>query len=483
MKNARGVLLPPSPEGALPPEPEPAHQPARRRGRLTRVRQRATAPVRVRVTLSATAAALVAAVLGSFLFVASLRGNLEDSLGSSAASEIDTVQAQLRNGATANQSVVSGRADVIVQVLDPTGRLIATDHPKVASPLRTTPGLSKGVRVTGLRDRYSVLARQIFNGDTVVAGRSEEQVGEATRTTTALLSLSVPVGLAALALVVWLSVGRALRPVEAMRRQAAAITFDHLHRRVALPPGADEISRLAATLNEMLDGIDASDQLQRQFVSDASHELRSPLAAMRQLGEVASRYPDRVETTDLARDVLIEERRMEDLVTALLTLARLDDGVNRTSVEVDLDDIVLDEVALLRQPLGVTFDVSAVGAGRVNGNGVLLTQVTRNLLSNASRHASARVAVELGEDATTVRLVVHDDGTGIPVPDRERVFERFTRLDEARHRDAGGSGLGLAIVRKVVEAMSGTVLVDSSPLGGARFTVDLPAPSAASTPS
>lgn len=472
MKGARAILLDPPPDHNASSEPQPIHQ---RGERLRTSRQRATAPLRVRVTLSATAAALVGAVLGSFLFVALLRGNLQDTLGSSASSEIDTVQAQLRNGATAKQSVVSGRTDVIVQIMDPRGRLIATDHPRITSRLSPAPGLSKGVRVTGLRDSYSVVARRIFNGDTVVAGRSEEQVGEAIGSTTALLSLSVPVGLAALALVVWISVGRALRPVEAMRRQAAAITSDHLHRRVAVPPGADEIARLAATLNTMLDGIDASDQLQRQFVSDASHELRSPLAAMRQLGEVARRYPDRVETTELARDVLIEERRMEDLVTALLTLARLDDGTNRVSAEVDLDDIVLDEVALLRTQQGAAFDVSAVSAGRVSGNGVLLAQVTRNLLSNARRHAASRVVVELGEGPRTVRLVVHDDGTGIPVPDRDRVFERFTRLDEARHRDAGGSGLGLAIVRKVVEGMSGTVRVDSGPLGGARFTVELPA--------
>ena len=446
-----------------------------RRDRLPGRWQRAAASLRVRVTLAATVVALLGAVLGSFLFVASLRDNLEASLGASAASEIDTVEAQLRNGSTANQSVVSGRADVIIQVLDPRGRVIATDHPRITSALRTAPGLSKGVHVDGLRDSYSVLARPIFNGDTVVAGRSEEQVGEATRTTAALLSVSVPVGLASLALGVWFSVGRALRPVEAMRRQAASITSDHLHRRLEVPPGADEIPRLATTLNKMLDGIDASDQLQRQFVSDASHELRTPLAVLRQLGEVARRYPDRVDTTELATDLLIEERRMEELVTALLTLARLDDGANRGSTEVDLDDIVLSEAVLLRTQPGATVDVSAVSAGRVSGDGVLMTQVTRNLLSNARRHATSRVVVELSEADDTVRLVVHDDGTGIPTADRDRVFERFTRLDDARHREAGGAGLGLAIVRKVVEGMAGTVRIDRGPLGGARFTVELPA--------
>jgi signal transduction histidine kinase len=426
------------------------------------------------VTLAAAAAALVAGVVASFLFVATLRENLEQSLGSSAASQVDTVKAQLRNGATPQQAVVSGRQDVVVQIVDAGGRVVATDHPNVTTPMRTSPGLTEGVRDPALRDRYVVVARRAATGALVLVGRSEEQVSRATDITTALLAVSVPAGVAVLALVVWLSVGRALRPVEAMRREAAAITSDRLHRRLPVPGGTDEIPRLARTLNELLDRVDASYQLQRQFVSDASHELRSPLAAMRQLAEVARRYPDRVDSQELTRDVLIEEQRMEGMVTALLTLARLDDSGSTPGTAMDLDDVVLAEVARLRDTPGPVVDASGVGAGLIAGNSVLFAQAVRNLLSNARRHASSKVVVELGHHAGSVRLVVHDDGNGIPVDQREVVLERFVRLDEARHRDSGGSGLGLAIVRKVVEGAGGRLWIDDGPLGGARVSVELP---------
>ena len=179
----------------------------------------------------------------------------------------------------------------------------------------------------------------------------------------------------------WVSVGRALRPVEAMRREAAVITSAHLDRRLPITPGDDEIPRLARTLNEMLDRIDASQRLQRQFVSDASHELRSPLTTLRQLAEVAQGYPGRVVTADLAADVLAEEQRMEDLVNALLVLARLDDApAARDDRPVDLDDLVLMEARRQRNG-GARIDVSGVSAGQVAGHPVLLGQAVRNLLA------------------------------------------------------------------------------------------------------
>jgi signal transduction histidine kinase len=168
---------------------------------------------------------------------------------------------------------------------------------------------------------------------------------------------------------------------------------------------------------------------------------------------------------------------MESLVDALLLLARLDDSVAPVeSRDVDLDDLVLADVDRLA-PAGcpVEVDVSHVSAGQVHGSPILLAQVVHNLLGNAVRHARARVAVSLREWDGRVELTVDDDGIGVPSDQRERVFERFVRLDEARARDAGGAGLGLAIVRKIVELSDGTVELGSSPLGGARFSVDLPA--------
>jgi signal transduction histidine kinase len=260
-----------------------------------------------------------------------------------------------------------------------------------------------------------------------------------------------------------------------MRREAAQITTAHQDRRLPVPQGGDEISRLAATLNQMLERIGSSQRAQRQFASDASHELRSPLAAIRQLAEVARRHPDQADVVTLTNEILAEEGRMEELVAALLTLARLEDREPAMSHLVDLDDVVLAEVKRARAAGGPVIEATDVGAGQVRGEEILYGQAVRNLLSNAVRHASSRVQVSLQEADGHVCLLIADDGPGIPFADRERVLGRFVRLDDARTRDEGGAGLGLAIVDKVVTGFHGSVVVDEAPGGGARFTVTLPA--------
>ncbi len=436
-----------------------------------------TADVRVRVTAAATLAALVVAVLASLLFLVSLRNNLESGLVTSGRQQVSSMQAQLRAGEGADQVVVTGKNDILVQIIGPDGSVIATDHPRVTTPMRTTPGTDEHVHVPGVTDTYVAVASREHGGDRLIAvGHSSEGVTRAIHAASSLLAIAVPLGVTLLALVVWLSVGRALRPVEAMRREAADITGAHAERRLAVPDGGDEITRLATTLNEMLDRIDASHRLQRQFVSDASHELRSPLASLRQLAELARDYPDGAGSGTLARDVLIEELRMEALVNSLLLLARLDDEHPPAPVPVDLDDLVLEEVrrARARGTDDVQLDASAVGAAQIDGDPVLLAQVVGNLVTNAMRHARGLVHVGLHETTDSAVLVVEDDGNGVPPGERERIFERFVRLDEARGRTDGGSGLGLAIVAKIVHTLSGTVEVGESSLGGAQFTVTLP---------
>lgn len=432
--------------------------------------------VRVRVTLAATAAALLVAMIGSVLFVLLLRHNLTNELLSSGRQQVETVQAQLATGESSAEAVVTGKNDIVIQLVDASGTVVASDHPRVSTPLRTKPGTSHSVKVRGLVDRYVVVAAEERRGDRlIVVGHSSEQVTRATGNASLLLGLAVPIALAAMALTVWLSVGRALRPVEAMRREAQSITAAHLNRRLAVTPGDDEIPRLATTLNEMLDRIDAASLLQRQFVSDASHELRSPLSALRQLAEVAHGYPESDAHAALARDVLTEEGRMEELVESLLLLSRIEDSQRSASRwDVDLDDVVLNEVRRTRREGGPAIDVSGVSAGQVLAEPVLVRQVVTNLLTNAVRHARSEVRVALREYDDRVVLTVDDDGHGIPLEERHRVFERFVRLDESRARDAGGSGLGLAIVRKVVEDLGGSVEVGTSDLGGARLLVTLP---------
>jgi signal transduction histidine kinase len=434
-------------------------------------------PVRIRVTIAAALVSLAAGLIGSVFFVTTIRKNLEQSVQTSAVQQAQALVAQLRNGATPGQTAISGQDDVVTQIVDAGGRVVAGDFASQDRRLARRPGVASGVRLNGASDSFAVSAIRTPDGGLVVVGRSEEHVDEASETATALLLLGVPLGVLLLTVVVWISIGRALRPVEAMRRQAQAITSEHLHRRLSVPPGSDEIALLSSTLNEMLDGIDSAQQLQRQFIADASHELRSPLASMRQVMEVAAHYPQTMSAQELALDVLPEEQRMEELVTALLTLARLDDDVMRPSrTVVDLDEIVLAEVSRTRRDArGPTVHIAHMEAVQVRGNAVLLAQAVRNLLSNAVRHGVSRVDVSLVDDAARVRLVVEDDGNGIPPDQREKIFERFVRLDEARNRDQGGSGLGLAIVRKVVSVAGGEVTVDESELGGARFTLSLAA--------
>jgi signal transduction histidine kinase len=228
----------------------------------------------------------------------------------------------------------------------------------------------------------------------------------------------------------------------------------------------------------MLARLEASQTRQRQFVSDTSHELRSPIASIREQAEVAHAHPDRVETDAMAASVLADALRLQALVEDLLLLARADEQtLELRGRPVDLDDVVFDEVKQLRPASELHIDVSAVSAARVTGDEAALRRVVRNLLDNAVRNASAQVAVSLAEVDGVARLRVDDDGPGIQSSDRERVFERFVRLDEARARESGGVGLGLAIVVELVREHAGSVVATDSPLGGAGFEVSLPATS------
>jgi len=272
-------------------------------------------------------------------------------------------------------------------------------------------------------------------------------------------------------------VGRALAPVEAIRAEVDAISATALHRRVPDPPADDEIGRLARTMNRMLERLERAQARQRRLVSDASHELRSPVAAIRQHAEVALAHPGRTSAAELAETVLAEDLRLQRLAEDLLLLTRADEhtlALRRRPV--DLDDLVFDEARRLRAVSGLRVDTSQVSAGRVDGDAAGLRRVLRNLGDNAARHAEGRVAFSVAERDGVVLLEVDDDGPGVPEADRERVFERFVRLDDARARDGGGSGLGLAIVAELVAAHGGTVAIGASPAGGTRVGVSLPRP-------
>jgi signal transduction histidine kinase len=312
---------------------------------------------------------------------------------------------------------------------------------------------------------------------TLVLGRSLEIVSEVTVEIIGVLAVAIPALLLVVGVLTWILVGRVLSPVEAIRREVDAISTSELHRRVPDPPGRDEISRLAGTMNAMLARLEQGQLRERRLVSDASHELRSPISAIRQHAEVARSHPEVSSLADLSAIVLAEGARLQRIVDDLLLLSALDEGSLRLRSEpVDLDDVVFEEAKRLRSTTPLRVDTDRVSGGRVVGDRAKLGRLIGNLTDNAARHARAAVALSVRETGGRVVLVVEDDGAGVPHAERDRIFERFVRLDDARDRDSGGSGLGLAIVHDVAVAHGATVSVSDGVLGGARFRVSFPAP-------
>jgi signal transduction histidine kinase len=350
-------------------------------------------------------------------------------------------------------------------------------------------GIDSPIRVVGVRAGPA----------TVVVAVGTEQLADSERIVRRWVRLTAPGLLAVLAVLTWLLVGWTLRPVEALRRGAADISGRNLDERLPVPQAGDEISRLAATLNDMLDRIDASRRRQRSFVSDAAHELRSPLASIRTQLEVAQRTGD---WDQAVPDLLAEVDRLARLVNDLLLLARLDEaraGGTRPAEPMELGELAAD---LAGRYAGARVPVQVDRPARplpVHGDPDGLRRLVTNLLDNAVRHAESRVSVRMAaedsrddvpgsagggaggsgaggrDDGRWVQLTVQDDGPGIPAADRERVFDRFARLDDARSRDAGGSGLGLPIARNLARAHGGTLtLEDAAP--GVRAVLRLPLP-------
>ncbi len=296
----------------------------------------------------------------------------------------------------------------------------------------------------------------------------------------------VRLGLPVLALLVgsmtWLLNSGSLRSVETIRTETAEIVRRRLGRRLPSKHAQGHTARLAGTMNELLDRLDASAARQRHFVADASHELRSPLATIQTQLEVALAHPETTDWVATAREILRETARMQRVVEDMLLLAQMDeDTVPPRREQVDLDELLLGEARRLRDRGRVAVDASRVSGARVTGDRDQLTRVVRNLVANAERHAAAQVYLELRTIDGEAELVVADDGPGIPPADRERVFQRFTRLDEARGRGRGGAGLGLAIARQVVGAHGGAIwIADGGRDAGARLVVRLPSASASS---
>jgi len=447
------------------------------------------AGVRARSVVAATVVVALAYSLGASLFVGLLQQSLLSSLDAAAVTRVNEVADEVtRQGvnAMADDLVVNTRGTQVVQVLDQTGRVVLTSSNSHPTPMTAADAAAgKLTRVNDARaqlfdldDPFVFVITGADHDGThyrVVVATSIDAQRDSARSVLIYLAVGLPVVLVVVAFATWILVGRALAPVDQLRAKVDSISASALDQRVPIPPTGDAIARLAVTMNQLLSRLEASQVEQRQFVGDASHELRSPLATVLAALELAGDDAGR-SWAELQPLVLLEAQRMQRLVDDLLLLARADEHGLRFDIDdVDLDDILAAEALRVRRAggLNVTADLAPL---RIQADLGCLSQTIRNLVDNAVRAASSAIGLSAVARDGVVVIRVDDDGPGIPISERQHVFGRFVRLDDSRERTGGGSGLGLAIVERLVPAQGGSVAVLDSPLGGARFEVRLPQP-------
>jgi signal transduction histidine kinase len=374
--------------------------------------------------------------------------------------------------------------DSAAQLTTPDG-VVLVESPNLggAGEIGTAPGEGgEAISVQFLMapdDSFRVLSRRIASPVGPVVLHVAAATDDVTDSVAALrnsLLVAIPATVMALAATIWLMVGRALRPVEEIRREVDAITETDFGRRVPVPASDDEIERLARTMNGMLDRLEGGVLRLQRFVADASHELRSPLTRIRTELEVDQANRSSADLAATHDSVLHEVVEMERLVGDLLYLARSDAGEQQIRRQpVDLDDLLLEEAERQRVLTDIEVNVSGVSGGQVLGDRAQLRRMVGNLASNAVRFAATSIWLAVEERAGSVVMSVADDGPGVAAADREFVFERFARTDEGRSRDDGGSGLGLSIARDVVSRHGGSIIIDPDHTPGTRVVVLLPA--------
>jgi signal transduction histidine kinase len=370
---------------------------------------------------------------------------------------------------------------VAIQLIAPDGKVLKRAGSAPATPLIPINQFDFNLRrgmpddaVQGDDMRVSGQKVNVRSGQyTVLVGGGSEAVETSVWIVGLLVGVVAPIITGVAAAASYRLVRRSLQSVDAIRSRVAEISTSDLAERVPVPASRDEISALAVTMNEMLARLEAGHRAQQQFLGDASHELRSPLATIISGLEVAEAHPELLDA-ELAVDTLLPEaHRMRALIEDLLLLAHADEkSLVMRKDEVPLDELAEAEAARVRRD-GCAIH-TAISAARVVGDRAAISRVLRNLVDNAVRHANSRVDINVGNRDGDVILTVSDDGPGIAPADRARVFERFVRLDSDRARSGGGTGLGLAIVAEVVAAHGGTVTVDDRCGGGTTMTVTWP---------
>ncbi len=441
--------------------------------------------VRLRIVAAVTAVFGVGAIVLAVALLNVVESQLVDERFEAAEADlsayIDGLEvAESGDAATATPAASATTSRVVI--LDESGRQIGASGEPGSPTIEIVPVdddtatlVAGQIEEVDLGDDVAAVASSVSIGNeqfTIAAANPLQPVLDSLDTVRTALWVALPMLIALVAGLTYYVSGRALRPVRAITSRVREIDDQRLAERVPEPAGSDEIRDLAVTMNGMLDRLETAQRRQRQLAADASHELRSPVAASRTQLEVALAHPDDADWPATAQTVLAEAEHLGTLIDDLLVLARLEADEHGAMTEVDLDDVVRTEA---QRPHDVPVRVSIDRPVRINGVPNQVQRAVRNVVDNAARHASTVVDVTLDQRDDRAVITVDDDGPGIAEHDRQRVFDRFVRLDEARDRERGGAGLGLAIVAEVVRTHGGEVEIGESPTGGARVMLRLPA--------
>ena len=443
--------------------------------------RRWTTGIRSATVLSATFALALTLFVGALILRSQLQDSLYSSISDQAITRATGVAELVATGDFPAVLESTGALPGWVQVIDSQGAVVSStaNITTLKAPFAEPRGQRSGtVRfMSGLAidtgERLAVATSNTSHQDatyTVLAAIPLDIADTANGRIAQVLLIVFPALLLLAAFVVSMVVRRALRPVEAISNEVSTISSSDLSRRVPVPPGEDEVSKLADTMNSMLARLERSVAQQRHFVADASHELRSPLASLRsQLEVTALDNPDPAWAQTVS-DMLIDHDRLERLVSDLLLLTRIDSHESLLLEPTDLGYLVRTELERRPVPPLQKRIVEAQNA-LIAGDEDALVRVLRNLVDNAERHAGSSVRITVNSDLTgQVVLIVDDDGPGIPQGLEAHIFERFVRLDDARTSDSGGTGLGLAIVAELVRGHNAHIAVEPTD-AGARFAV------------
>jgi signal transduction histidine kinase len=413
------------------------------------------------------------------ILVAGILRNL-DAEAAAAAAQVVTL---VNTGDLPDPLPVAGA--LVIQVVDSQGRVLAGSAgadrltPVVPADRLTIdangPAVNADGNLAGIPGSLRVVVRTAGPAGEprwVLSAVSLTDVDRSSRALRTALLIADPVLLTVLAVIAWFVIGQALRPVEELRAAAERVSGTGAGEALPVPPANDEIRSLAITLNDMLARLTAAGNRQRSFVADAAHELRSPLASLRTQLDIAARHGP---TPDLVDDALIDVERLTRIVSDLVLLARSDTGeIPSHAVDVDVREVVTTAIDTVpaRVPVAHRLPPGPLAAHLDPDH---LRRVVVNLVQNAQRHAATTVQVTIDDTPDLLVIDVDDDGPGIAEADRDRVFQRFTRLDESRTADTGGSGLGLPIARDLARALGGTLdLCDPPDAVGCRFRVTIP---------